>query len=206
MAGPNTLLIIMNAKTPIIVRCRRFADNRGWFSETYNEKTFEKFGLSQRFVQDNHSVSFAAWTIRGLHFQRPPHAQAKLVHCVRGRILDMVVDIRTGSPSFGRYIATVLSDKDGGQLLVPAGFAHGFVTLTDNTEVMYKVTDFYAPECDDGLRWNDPTLAIDWRLPTLLTPTLSRKDAVLPLFSDFASPFVFRSDDLPLSDVQEVVP
>ena len=132
----------MKASTVIIVRCRRFTDDRGWFSEIYNQKTFERIGLNQRFVQDNHSVSRVAGTIRGLHFQRPPHAQAKLVRCVRGHVLDVVVDLRAGSPSFGKHIATELSEMDGKQLFVPVGFAHGFATLADDTEVVYKVTDF----------------------------------------------------------------
>jgi dTDP-4-dehydrorhamnose 3,5-epimerase len=178
-----------------LIEPRRFEDERGWFVETYNQRTMTERGVANRFVQDNHSLSRPAGTVRGLHFQAPPHAQAKLVRCTAGSILDVAVDLRRGSPTYGRYLSAELSADNGRQLYVPIGYAHGFVTLEPNTEVCYKVSDFYAPDCDGGIRFDDPDLAIDWRLPPD-GAVLSAKDAKLPALKDFDSPFEY--DGVPL--------
>ncbi len=160
------------------IRPRRFGDARGYFCETYNARAFAEAGISLAFVQDNQSLSGPLGTVRGLHFQIPPFAQDKLVRVVRGSILDVAVDIRRASPSYGQWVAVTLSAEAGNQLFIPAGFAHGFCTLEPNCEVLYKVTDFYSAECDRGLLWNDPALAIAWPLAAagVMTPLLSAKD------------------------------
>lgn len=147
---------------PLLVSSRRFGDDRGFFVETYNARDFAAIGIPDRFVQDNHSFSAAKGTVRGMHFQLPPRAQAKLVRVLRGSILDIAVDIRRSSPTYGRHVAVELSAENGCQLYVPVGFAHGFCTLEPNTEVAYKVTDFYDPELDRSIAWNDPDLALPW--------------------------------------------
>jgi dTDP-4-dehydrorhamnose 3,5-epimerase len=141
---------------------KKVADERGFFSETYNASVFENSGVRCRFVQDNHSLSRMIGTVRGLHFQTPPHAQDKLVRVVQGRILDVAVDLRRSSPTFGRHVAVELSRANWRQLFIPKGFAHGFVALEPDTEVLYKVTDFYSPGHESGLAWDDPDLGIDW--------------------------------------------
>ena len=146
----------------LVVTPAKFGDARGYLSETYNASAFADAGVAAIFVQDNHSLSRQKGVVRRLHFQAPPHAQGKLVRVVRGSILDVAVDIRSGSPTFGKFVSVVLSAENGQQMWLPEGFAHGFCTLEDNTEVTYKVTDYYAPECDKGIRWNDPTIGIDW--------------------------------------------
>jgi dTDP-4-dehydrorhamnose 3,5-epimerase len=165
----------------LLIEPKKFGDARGFFSETFREDALEKAGFHGRFVQDNHSLSAQPGTLRGLHFQNPPHAQDKLVRVVRGAILDVAVDIRTGSPTFGSAVIEEISAANGRQILVPKGFAHGFVTLEPDTEVIYKVTDYYSPECDTGLAWNDPDLGIDWNLAG--EPMLSEKDRALPSFA-----------------------
>jgi dTDP-4-dehydrorhamnose 3,5-epimerase len=145
-----------------IVTTQRFGDDRGFFSDVYNRKRFVENGLATDFVQDNHSRSAKPGTIRGLHFQSRPFAQAKLVRVVRGRVLDVAVDIRRSSPSFGRHVAVELSAENWRQLFVPIGFAHGFCTLEPDTEVLYKVSGYYSPEHDHGLAWDDPDLGIPW--------------------------------------------
>jgi dTDP-4-dehydrorhamnose 3,5-epimerase len=183
-----------------LIRPRRIGDDRGWFSETWNARALVALGVDERFVQDNHSLSRAPGVLRGLHFQTPPHAQAKLVRCVRGLIWDVAVDLRRGSPTFGRWVGADLSPQNGCQLFIPVGFAHGFLTLEPDTEVEYKVTDYYAPACDGGLIWNDPTLAIGWPLGQE-HPTLSPKDTRLPRLEDFESPFDYDGEPLtPLED------
>jgi dTDP-4-dehydrorhamnose 3,5-epimerase len=170
-------------------------DDRGWFSETWNARAHQRLGLPTDFKQDNHSLSKSPWVLRGLHFQTPPHGQAKLVRCVRGRIWDVAADVRSGSPTFGRWVGAELTPENGLQLFIPVGFAHGFLTLEPDTEVEYKVTDFYAPDCDGGLIWNDPTLAIEWPLAGE-APVLSAKDARLPPLADFQSPFAYDGEPL----------
>lgn len=166
-----------------IVTPKKFGDHRGFFSETWSRKAFSDAGLDLDFVQDNHSLSAPIGTLRGLHFQSPPFAQDKLVRVTRGRILDVAVDIRTSSPTFGKHVAVELSAENWKQLLVPAGFAHGFVTLEPDTEVLYKVTAPYAPQNDHGLAFDDPALGIDWRLP-LSELTLSDKDRKHPRLAE----------------------
>lgn len=162
---------------------RRHGDHRGFFSETYNQQALAEHGIDLRFVQDNHSLSAERGIVRGLHYQEPPFAQDKLVRVVRGGILDVAVDIRAGSPTFGRHVAVELSAENWRQLLVPTGFAHGFATLQPDTEVIYKVTDYYAPDHDRGLRWNDPELSIAWPVPED-EAILSDKDRVQPYLKD----------------------
>ncbi len=173
-----------------LIETPRFGDSRGFFSETYNFRAFSQAGIDAVFVQDNHSLSATRGTLRGLHFQTPPFAQDKLVRVTRGRILDVVVDIRKGSPTFGKYASAVLSAENGLQILVPIGFAHGLVTLEDDTEVVYKVSNFYSAEHDSGLLWNDPALGIDWGLDGI-TPVLSEKDCRHPLLADLPSYFEY---------------
>ena len=134
----------------------RYGDHRGFFAETYNRRVFAGLGFDAEFVQDNHSLSAAVGTLRGLHFQAPPYAQAKLVRCGRGAIFDVAVDIRRGSPTYGQWVGEVLSEENGKQLFIPEGFAHGFVTLEPNSEIVYKCSDYYAPETEDSLLWGDP--------------------------------------------------
>ena len=166
-----------------IVTPKKFGDHRGFFSETWSRKGFTEAGLDLDFVQDNQSLSGPVGTLRGLHFQSPPFAQDKLVRVTRGRILDVAVDIRVSSPTFGKHVAVELSAENWKQLLVPVGFAHGFVTLEPDTEVLYKVTAPYAPENDHGLAFDDPALGIDWRLP-LSGLTLSDKDRKHPRLTE----------------------
>jgi len=166
-----------------ILTPKKHGDARGFFSETYNRRTMAELGVDVEFVQDNHSLSAEQHVLRGLHFQIPPHAQAKLVRVVRGSILDVAVDIRRKSPTYGQHIAVVISADNWKQIYVPTGFAHGFVTLEPNTEVVYKVTDYYAPECDRGILWNDPALGIDWGAADK-NPVLSDKDKKHPKFAD----------------------
>lgn len=174
---------------PSVYAPRRFGDNRGWFSESYSARALEQFGIADRFVQDNHSFSAQAGTLRGIHFQKPPFAQAKLVRCLRGRIWDLAVDLRAGSPSYGVWRGVELSAENGHQLYVPVGFGHAFITLTPDCEISYKVSDYYAPDHEGGICWDDPDLAIGW--PFAGEPILSAKDAQLPLLADFDSPFAF---------------
>jgi len=168
---------------------QRFGDARGYFVETWNRKAFAaEAGLDLEFVQDNASLSRVAGTVRGLHYQRPPMAQAKLVRCVRGALVDVVVDIRRGSPTYGGHVSAELTAEGGEQLFVPAGFAHGFCTLEPDTEIAYKVTAFYSREHDAGIVWNDPELGIEWPLRGR-EPSLSDKDRQLPRLADIGSPF-----------------
>lgn len=171
-----------------LVTPRKFGDDRGFFSETYNAAAWEKAGLRYNFVQDNHSLSRDVGTVRGLHFQTAPFAQDKLVRVVRGRIVDVAVDLRRSSPTFGRHVAVELSWDNWRQLLVPIGFAHGFVTLEPDTEVVYKVTNFYSPQHDGGVAWNDPDLGIDWPVAADKA-VLSAKDQKLPRLRDIAELF-----------------
>ena len=169
-----------------------FRDERGFFSETYSKRSLDAAGISVTFVQDNHSLSRPKGVVRGLHFQKPPHAQAKLVRVSRGAIFDVAVDIRQGSPTYGRHVSTVLSAANWAQLWVPIGFAHGFCTIEPETEVIYKTSDYYAPECDSGLRWNDPALAIPWPV-SAADAILSEKDQLLPDLAQLSPVFSFAA-------------
>lgn len=175
------------------VQPRLFADARGCFSETYRSDTYAKAGIDAVFVQDNLSLSPTPGTVRGLHFQLPPHAQAKLVSVVSGRVLDVAVDLRRGSPTYAQHVAVELSAESGEQLYVPEGFAHGFCSLEADTRVAYKVSAFYAPDHEAGLRWDDPALGISWPVAAA-DALLSDKDLVLPSLADFESPFAYAPE------------
>ncbi len=167
----------------LVLSPARFEDSRGFFCETYNARAFGAIGIDAHFVQDNHVLSKWKGTLRGLHFQAPPHAQAKLVRAVRGAVWDVAVDLRPGRPTYGQCVGVELSADNGKQVFIPTGFAHGYLTLTDEAEVIYKVSDFYSPGHEAGIRWDDPVLKVPWpldRLGTGRTPILSEKDAVLP--------------------------
>tara|TARA_R110002110_G_scaffold412641_1_gene638799 strand:+ start:24188 stop:24712 length:525 start_codon:yes stop_codon:yes gene_type:complete len=165
----------------------RFGDHRGFFGETYSQRVYVELGINERFVQDNHSLSAEIGTVRGLHFQAPPAAQAKLVRCGRGAIFDVAVDIRKGSATYGKWVGYELSVENGAQLFIPAGFAHGFATLQPDSEIIYKCSDYYEPETEGALRWDDPAIDINW--PLLGEAILSDKDAVAPMLTDLDSPF-----------------
>lgn len=172
----------------LILTPRRFGDARGFFAETWNRARMAEAGITADFVQDNHSLSARKGTLRGLHFQAPPHAQAKLVRCGRGALLDVAVDIRRGSPTEGQWVAVELSAENGRQVWIPEGFAHGFLTLRDDTEIVYKCTDYYAPEADGAVRWD--SCGVDW--PLSGTPVLSEKDAGASPLPAFRTPFVWQ--------------
>lgn len=171
-----------------IITPRAFADSRGTFSETYNRQRFVDHGIALEFVQDNQSISAAIGTVRGLHFQSAPFAQDKLVRVAKGRILDVAVDLRRSSPTYGRWVAEELSAEDGKQLLIPIGFAHGFCTLEPDTVVAYKVTNYYSPPHDLGIAWNDPDLAVSWPV-SADHAVLSDKDLKLPPFASLPNYF-----------------
>jgi dTDP-4-dehydrorhamnose 3,5-epimerase len=173
-----------------LLKPRRFGDHRGFFAETYSRRVYAEMGIDDEFVQDNHSLSAAVGTVRGLHFQAPPHAQAKLVRCGRGAIFDVAVDIRRGSPTYGRWAGYTLSAENGAQLYIPVGFAHGFATLEPDREIIYKCSDYYAPETEGALRWDDPDIGIKW--PLTGAPIISKKDAIAQLLADFNSLFNFE--------------
>ena len=180
----------MENHSPVqLIEPKRFGDARGWFTEVYSERAFDARGITCRFVQDNHSLSVPRFTLRGLHFQAPPHGQDKLVRCIRGRILDVAVDVRRGSPTYGQSVAAELTAENGHQLFVPVGFAHAFLTLEEDCEVTYKVSDIYAPDCDGGIRWD--SAGIDWPIPGGGAPELSDKDKRLPTLAEFDSPFPY---------------
>ena len=163
-----------------------FRDHRGFFMESYSKKKFSEKGIESDFVQDNHSLSTEKGVLRGLHFQTPPHSQTKLVRVTKGKVYDVVVDLRKDSPTFGKWEGFELSADNFLMLYIPKGFAHGYCTLEENTEFMYKVDDFYSPECDGGILWNDPALGINWPVEN---PTLSEKDTKHPTLKEFNSPF-----------------
>jgi dTDP-4-dehydrorhamnose 3,5-epimerase len=176
----------------LIISPRRFGDDRGFFCETWNADALVKHGINTTFVQDNQSISGTVGTVRGLHYQSPPHAQDKLVRCGRGALLDVAVDIRKGSPSYGNWVGVELSAENGRQLLVPKGFLHGFVTLEPDTEILYKCSDYYAPECDGAIRFDDPDIGIDWGISSDQA-ILSEKDAAASFLRDFDSPFIYEA-------------
>jgi dTDP-4-dehydrorhamnose 3,5-epimerase len=187
-AGNATAWTFPDLPGPLLIEVRRFADNRGAFAETFSRRDFAALGITEEFVQDNWSRSDTVGTVRGLHFQRPPHVQAKIVRVLRGAILDVAVDLRRSSPTYARHVAVELEEGDGRMLYVPGGFAHGFCTLRPNTEIAYKVSDVYAPDCDGGVAWNDPEIGISWKVdPNKVV--LSDKDARLPKLADL--PVIF---------------
>ena len=173
----------------LLIKPRRHSDHRGFFAETYSRKSLFEIGINTEFVQDNHSLSREVGTLRGLHFQTPPHAQAKLIRCGHGAFFDVAVDIRKGSPTYGQWAGYDLTASNGYQLFIPVGFAHGFVTLEPNTEIVYKCSDYYSPENVGSIFWNDPKLGIDWPLKEEIV--LSVKDKKSPLLKDFCTPFKF---------------
>ena len=172
-----------------LIKANRYKDKRGFFAETYSVKKYDEIGITADFVQDNHSVSYNSGTLRGLHFQAPPNAQSKLVRCGRGAIFDVAVDIRKGSPTYGFWKGFELTASNGHQLYVPIGFAHGFITLQPESEIVYKCSDFYAPETEGCILWSDPDIGIEW--PINLDPSLSEKDEKAPLLKDLENPFVY---------------
>lgn len=172
-----------------IVEPTVFGDHRGWFMETFSDAKLKEQGLDLTFVQDNHSFSSQKGTLRGLHYQMTPKAQTKLVRCTRGIIFDVAVDIRKGSPTLGKWVGVELSAENKKQLLIPKGFAHGFMTLTDDVEVQYKVDELYSPECDRGILWNDPFIGITW--PIDVIPILSAKDKMAPPFHHADNNFIY---------------
>jgi len=171
----------------IFIEPNRFADSRGYFGETYSRRHYKELGVDAEFVQDNHSLSHAIGTVRGLHFQSPSASQGKLVRCGRGAIFDVAVDIRRGSPTYGDWAGYKLTANNGHQLYIPVGFAHGFMSLEPYSEIIYKCTDYYAPETEGAVRWD--SCGIDWPLSD--DPILSDKDAIAPVFADFVSPFIY---------------
>ena len=183
--------------SPQLIRPKRHGDARGWFTETYNRDAFAAMGITPTFVQDNHSLSASRHTLRGLHFQTPPKGQDKLVRCIRGRIFDVAVDVRRGSPTWGQWVGAELSAENGHQLFIPIGFAHGFVTLEPDCEVTYKCSNTYAPDCDGGIRWD--SAGVDWPMPAGIAPELSAKDTNAPALADFDSPFPY--DGHPLAPI-----
>lgn len=165
----------------VIIEPDVFGDNRGFFMESWNKKKMEEAGLYYDFVQDNHSKSTVKGTLRGIHFQKGDKAQAKLVRCVKGAVFDVAVDLRKNSPTFKQWVGVELSEENKKQLLIPRGFGHGFVTLTDDVEFLYKADNYYAPEADAGIRWNDPDIGVEWGVEN---PILSEKDKNNPFLKD----------------------
>lgn len=176
----------------LLIEPARFLDERGWFSVTFNQKAYAEAGMPATYCQENVSLSRAAGTVRGLHYQRPPKAQAKLLQVLTGRILDVAVDLRKGSRTYGRYVAAELSAENGLQLFVPRGFAHGFITRARDTKIGYKVDNDYAAILEGGIAWDDPELGIDWGAGSGPV-TISDKDRQLPRLSEIDSPFMIES-------------
>lgn len=184
--------------TVVMLQARRFADSRGWFMETWHRERAAAVGILRDFCQDNHSYSACEGTLRGIHFQRPPHAQAKLVRCTRGSIFDVAVDLRPKSPTYRQWVGVVLSAEEGNQLFIPVGYGHGFVTLEADCEVQYKVDAHYSPEADGGIAWDDPDIGIDWAIHS---PIMSDKDRQLPRLADQPPDFPYDGRPLrPLPD------
>jgi dTDP-4-dehydrorhamnose 3,5-epimerase len=175
----------------VLIKPKKFGDTRGYFMETFRQSLFEQEVGNYSFVQDNQSLSADVGTIRGLHFQLAPRAQGKLVRCIAGSILDVAVDMRIGSPTYGQFVSAELTSENGHQLWVPPGFAHGFCTLAPSTEVSYKVTDYYSPDHDRGLLWSDPVIGIDWPVD-VSKAVLSAKDTVQPVLADLKGGFVYE--------------
>jgi dTDP-4-dehydrorhamnose 3,5-epimerase len=173
----------------ILIKPTRHKDERGFFTEIYNSHQYKELGINTEFVQENQSLSWNVGTLRGLHFQLPPYGQGKLVHCVRGAVFDVALDIRKGSPTFGHWKGYELTSENGYQLYVPIGFAHGFMTLEPASEIIYKCTNYYAPKTEGCIRWDDPTINVEW--PVSEKIVLNERDAIAPLLKDFQTPFTF---------------
>jgi dTDP-4-dehydrorhamnose 3,5-epimerase len=174
-----------------VLRPTRYGDNRGFFSEAYSQTSLSEAGIDITFVQDNHSLSAAKGTMRGLHFQTPPFAQDKLVRVPRGAIFDVAVDLRVGSPTFGKHVSTIVSADEWNQILIPIGFAHGLVTLEPDTEVLYKVSSQYSADCDKGVLWNDPAIGIEWPI-NMEDAVLSEKDKIQPTLAELPQYFTYE--------------
>ncbi len=170
----------------LIVKPKVFKDKRGFFLEPYSRRAFSENGIANQFVQDNHSLSVEKGVLRGLHFQKPPYAQAKLLRVFHGSIYDVAVDLRKESPTYGKWRGFILTNENFKLLYIPIGFAHGFCTLEENTEVFYKCDNFYMPEYEGSIRWNDPLINIDWPVNE---PIISERDSNASFFKDFTSPF-----------------
>jgi len=179
-----------NLEGVVVIEPKVFGDHRGWFMETYNGKELLNYGIDVKFIQDNQSFSATKGTLRGLHYQLNPKSQTKLVRCTKGAIYDVAVDIRIGSPTFGKWFGIELTDENKKQLLVPKGFAHGFLTLSEDVEVQYKVDELYSPEHDRGIIWNDPSIGIEW--PMNITPVLSTKDEQAPFLKEAENNFKYE--------------
>jgi dTDP-4-dehydrorhamnose 3,5-epimerase len=173
----------------LLIEPKVFGDHRGWFTECYSKEKFRALGIRADFVQDNHSFTAKKGTLRGLHFQIEPKAQSKLLRCIRGRIFDVAVDLRKGSPTYLRWTGNVVSEEEKNQIFIPKGFAHGFVSLTDNVEIEYKVDEYYSPECDRSIRFDDPDLAIEWGISD---PILSEKDMVASFLKGSDADFIYQ--------------
>lgn len=189
---------VIETKIPgvVIIEPDVFGDHRGYFMETYATKKYEEIGIKNTFVQDNMSFSAQKGTLRGLHFQNNPMAQAKLVSCTKGTVIDVAVDIRKGSPTYKQWVAVELSAENKKQFFIPQGFAHGFLTLTDDVEFRYKVDNLYSKECDRGIRYDDPTINVDWgALLNGIEPILSKKDTTGPLLDDSDCNYVYKGDE-----------
>lgn len=182
-------MIINETNNCILLSPKKHEDDRGYFQEIYSKEEYKKLGIDVDFVQDNHSVSKLSGTLRGLHFQAMPYAQAKLVKCVKGSLFDVALDIRRGSPSFGKWEGYILSEENGHQLFIPVGFAHGFVSLEPNTEIIYKCSDYYNKEMERSILWCDETIDIAW--PISGKPILSKKDSTAPKLINIESSFIF---------------
>lgn len=184
---------VIETKLPgvLILEPKVHGDHRGWFSETYSSRMLAEFKIDTVFVQDNQSFSAQKGTLRGLHFQNNPKAQTKLIRCTRGTILDIAVDIRRGSPTFGDWFGLELSAENKRQLYIPKGFAHGFLTLTEDVEVQYKVDEYYAPDCDRSIRFDDPQISVNWGD---INPVLSDKDLKAPLLKDCDFNFTYAEE------------
>ena len=180
-------VIVTKLSGLFLIKPKRFGDHRGFFAETYSFRSYKNHGIDTEFLQDNHSLSVHINTLRGLHFQKPPNSQAKLVRCGKGSIFDVAVDLRKGSSTFGQWFGEIMSEKNGIQMLIPEGFAHGFLTLVPNSEIVYKCSDYYAPESEGAVRWNDPDIGIEW--PSNATPVISDKDQNAPFLKEIISPF-----------------
>ncbi|MBA5723735.1 dTDP-4-dehydrorhamnose 3,5-epimerase [Candidatus Liberibacter sp.] len=188
-----------------VLKAKKIKDNRGWFSESYNDRALRDIGIDDVFVQENHSFSSSIGTVRGLHFQKPPRSQAKLVRCIVGRVFDVVVDIRKNSPTWSHWVGLELSARNHLQIYVPVGFAHGFMTLEPNTEVIYKVTNFYSKEYESGIFWKDVSIGIEWPRLENIFPNLSEKDMLLSRLQELDSPFDYNGMPLFPLDLNQYI-